>query len=118
MKKQKPDPIPLVFYATSAGNEPVRDWLLSLDDEKCRLIGQDVMKVQFGWPVGMPLCRPMGGGLWEVRTDLPDGTIARVFFCFYQGMLYALHGLIKKTNKTPKGDLELALKRKKEVENG
>lgn len=66
----------------------------------------------------MPLVRPMGKGLFEVRTDLPDKTIARVMFCFHGGELYALHGFIKKAQKTSPTDLKRARERKKEVENG
>ncbi|MEO1380567.1 MAG: type II toxin-antitoxin system RelE/ParE family toxin, partial [Pseudomonadota bacterium] len=69
----------------------VREWLHSLADEDCRAIGQDLMTVQFGWPVGMPLCRNLGHGLWEVRTNL-ENRIARVIFCFAGGELVALHG--------------------------
>jgi phage-related protein len=64
----------------------------------------------------MPLCRPMGQGLWEVRTDLPSNRIARTLICFYRGRLVALHGFIKKTRATPEGDLALARKRRKELE--
>ncbi|WP_231728258.1 type II toxin-antitoxin system RelE/ParE family toxin [Sphingopyxis sp. H050] len=78
----------------------------------------DLQRVQFRWPVGMPLVRPMGKGLFEVRTPLPDSTIARVLFCFHQGELYSLHGFIKKSQKAPAADLKLARKRQKEVENG
>ncbi len=68
------------------------------------------------WPVGMPLCRPMGKGLWEVRTDLRSNCRARVLICFYQDRLVALHGFIKKTRATPKDGLALARKRQKELE--
>ena len=71
----------------------------------------------FRWPVGMPLVRPLGDGLFEVRTSLPDKTISRVLFCFHEGELFALHGFIKKTRATPQ-ELKLARKRKLEVENG
>jgi phage-related protein len=64
----------------------------------------------------MPLCRPMGGGLWEIRTDLPTGRTSRVLICFYQEHLVALHGFIKKTRATPKEDLALANKRMEELE--
>ncbi|MGQ2935348.1 MAG: type II toxin-antitoxin system RelE/ParE family toxin [Sphingopyxis sp.] len=110
--------IELVFYQTDAGNVPVRDWLLGLSEADRREIGQDLQRVQFRWPVGMPLVRPMGKGLFEVRTSLPDSTIARVLFCFHQGELYSLHGFIKKSQKAPAADLKLARKRQKEVENG
>jgi phage-related protein len=58
----------------------------------------------------------MGDGLWEVRTDLPNGATARVLFCPHAQKLVALHGFIKKTRKTPDEDLKLARKRKKDVE--
>lgn len=97
--------IELVFYKSGMGNEPVREWLGGLPVENRRLVGQDLQRVQYRWPVGMPLVRPMGKGLFEVRTDLPDKTIARVLFCFHEGEIYALHGLIKKMPKTPPTDL-------------
>ncbi|MGH8317425.1 MAG: type II toxin-antitoxin system RelE/ParE family toxin [Steroidobacteraceae bacterium] len=66
-------------------------------------------------PVGMPLCRALGRGLWEVRSSLHSNRIARVLFCLHDGEMVALHGFIKKTQKTPAADLELAKKRMKEV---
>jgi phage-related protein len=113
-----PRKIQVVFYRSGMGNEPVRDWLGALPVESRRLVGQDLQRVQYRWPVGMPLVRPMGKGLFEVRTDLPDKTIARVLFCFHDGEIYALHGFIKKAQRTPQADLKLALGRKKEVEIG
>ena len=101
------------FFRKDSGNEPVRDWLLSLPDADRRLIGFDIQTAELGWPIGMPLCRPMGGGLWEIRTDLPDKTIARVMFCTQDGDMVLLHGFIKKSQKTPKIDLDLAKKRMK-----
>ena len=80
------------------------------------LIGNDIMTAEFGWPIGMPLCRPMGGGLWEVRTNLPDGKIARVLFCAHNSEMVLLHGFIKKTQKTPGKELILAIARMKEVQ--
>ena len=73
------------------------------------------MRAQWRWPIGMPLCRAMGRGLWEVRTNLPDNRIARVQFCVHAGHLVALHGFIKKTETTPDTELEIARKRMKEV---
>jgi len=87
-----------------------------LDEADRNIIGQDLMRVQFRWPVGMPLCRPLGDGLWEVRSALSSNRIARVFFCFTEGRLVALHGIIKKTQKTPQDDLDLARKRKREFQ--
>jgi len=85
-----------------------------LDQADRNIIGQDLMRVQFRWPIGMPLCRPLGDGLWEVRSDLTSNRIARVFLCFAQGELVALHGFVKKTQKTPDGELKLARRRMRE----
>lgn len=70
--------------------------------------------MEFGFPIGMPICRPMGDGLFEVRTNLPQG-IARVLFCIHEGEMVLLHGFIKKSQKTPKQELNLAKERKLEV---
>lgn len=112
----RPRKIPVVFYRSRTGSDVVLDWLRSLDDEDRRVIGLDLMRVQFRWPVGMPLCRSIGDGLWEVRCSLSCNRIARLFFCFTQGRLVALHGLIKKSQKTPASELEIARKRKQEFE--
>jgi phage-related protein len=112
----EPKKIPLFFFRTAAGNEPVREWLKGLAEEERHAIGVDLLRAQWRWPVGMPLCRAMGGGLWEIRTDLPTRRTARVLVCLYRERLVALHGFIKKTRATPVEDLELARKRKKELE--
>jgi phage-related protein len=107
--------IPLVFFVTTAGSEPVRDWLKELSQEDRRAIGQDLARVQYRWPVGMPLARPLGQGLWEVRTSLAGNRIARVVFCFHEDELVALTGFIKKSRKTPSAELDIARARKREL---
>lgn len=104
------------FYETPMGRKPVRDWLLELDDKDRRVIGFDIQTVEFGWPVGMPTCRPLGNGLWEVRSNLSDGKVARVIFFVMNGAMVLLHGFVKKTQKTPPQDIDLAEKRRKEIE--
>jgi phage-related protein len=71
--------------------------------------------VQFGWPIGLPVCRPLSGGLWEVRSSLPSKREARVLFGFHDGELIAVHAFIKKTQKTAKDDLSLARQRFQEA---
>ena len=107
--------IPAIFYHAANGANPVRDWLMTLDKHDRFLIGTDIKTVEYGWPVGMPVCRPLGGGLYEVRTNLKD-RIARVIFCFNGGKMILLQGFIKKNQKTPKSELEVALKRKQNME--
>ena len=107
--------IPLVFNRTSSGSEPVLDWLKSLPAIDRKEVGRDLMRAQWRWPVGMPLCKPMGQGLWEVRSNLESNRIARVLFCVHDGDIVALHGFIKKTQKTSPDDLALAIKRMKEI---
>jgi phage-related protein len=116
MAGDAPHKIAVVFYRTRSGTELVREWLRSLDDRDRNAIGLDLMRVQFRWPVGMPLCRAMGDGLWEIRPSLPSSRIARVLFCVVHDRIVVLHGFIKKTQKTPDEELSLARKRMREFE--
>ena len=104
--------IKAMFYRNEQGKEPVRDWLRELGKPDSTLIGTDIMTVEFGWPIGMPVCKPLGKGLYEVRTELPQGRIARTLFFISEDRMILLHGFVKKTKKTPKRDIELALRRK------
>jgi phage-related protein len=97
----------VAFFRTETGREPVREWLKSLPRQNRRIIGEDIKTVQFGWPLGMPLVRKLDKGLWEIRVRLPDG-IARILFTTGERRMVLLHGFIKKSQKTPREDLELA----------
>ncbi len=108
--------IPARFFRSDSGAEPVRDWLKSLDRSDRLRIGSDISTVEFGWPVGMPTCRTLGHGLYEVRSNL-SGRIARIIFCIADGKMVLLHGFIKKSRKTPKQDLDLARKRASTLES-
>jgi phage-related protein len=105
-----------VFYRTPSGAEPVRDWLRTLSQGDRRQIGEDIKTCEFGWPIGMPICRALGKGLWEVRTTLKD-RIARVLFVPDRDRMVLLHGFIKKSQATPQADLELARSRQRYWEN-
>lgn len=108
--------VPASFYQTEGNNEPVREWLKQLEPLERKMVGTDIKTVEYGWPIGMPTCRPMGNGLYEVRSNLPNGKIARVLFCIFENHMILLNGFIKKTQKTPKKELDLALKRKSILE--
>ncbi len=97
----------VAFFRTETGREPVREWLKSLLREERRIIGEDIKTVQFGWPLGMPLVRKLDKDLWEVRSRLPD-RIVRIIFTTGERRMILLHGFIKKSQKTPKGELQLA----------
>ena len=100
----------VVFYRTEAGNEPVRQWLKSLEQEDCKIIGHDIKTAQYGWPLGMPLIRKLEPDLWEVRSRIGHG-IARTIFTVGEGMMVLLHGFVKKSQKTPSEDLRTARQR-------
>jgi phage-related protein len=108
--------VPLVFFRTETGSEPVREWLLELPKADRRIVGAGLKDLEFGWPIGMPLCRALGGGVFELRVSLRSRRIARVIVCLHDGELFALHGFIKKTQKTPESDLRLARSRKRQLE--
>jgi phage-related protein len=111
--------VPAIFFRTEAGGEPVRDWLKGLPSEDRQRIGEDIKTVEFGWPLGMPLCRPVGDGVYEVRAGLVQNRIARVlFYIDRKGRMVLLHGFIKKTRKTPDEELRLARNNKSKHERG
>jgi phage-related protein len=111
---------PVIFFRTEAGGEPVRDWLKSLPStEDRKRIGEDIKTVEFGWPVGMPVCKPLGDGIYEVRTSLAQNRIARVlFYIDKKNRMVLLHGFIKKTRRTPGEDLVLARNNKSKHQRG
>ncbi len=102
------------LFMTDAGSEPVREWLKSLPAIECKVIGEDIKTVQLGWPLGMPLVRNLGDGIWEVRIKL-ERRIVRVLFALDQSTMVLLHGFIKKQQATPKPDLDLAKDRLKQL---
>jgi len=108
--------ISALFYENSNGKKPVREWLYSLDEEDRKSIGKDIKTVEYGWPIGMPVCRKLESKLYEVRSDISNKRIARVIFTVIDEYMILLHGFIKKTQKTPKQDIDLALKRKKDIQ--
>lgn len=88
-------------------------------DEDRKRIGEDIKTVEFGWPIGMPVCRPLGDGVFEARTILAQNRIARVlFYIDKKGRMVLLHGFIKKTRKTPDEDLDLARRNKNKHQRG
>ena len=102
------------FYRTEMGTEPVREWLRLLPPEDRKIVGDDLQTIEYGWPVGMPVCRSLGGGLWELPSTIRRG----LFFVVHEERLVLLNGFTKKTQKTPKNELELARKRKKRHRKG
>ena len=114
MNKDKP--LTIRFFRTLTGREPVRDWLRGLDRDSKKVIGEDLKTVQLGWPIGMPVVRKLDRELWEVRSTL-SSSIARVLFTVQGRTIVLLHGFIKKSQKTPKRDLALALNRLKSLQS-
>ncbi|WP_426811648.1 type II toxin-antitoxin system RelE/ParE family toxin [Pseudomonas sp. WOUb67] len=103
------------FFCTESGNEPVREWLASLQRADKHLIGTEIKTIQIGWPLGMPIVRKLGQGLWEARVNLANQT-ARVLFTVDGNTMILLHGFIKKSQKTPAPDLATARQRKAAIE--
>lgn len=107
------DPIlSVVFFRSRMAREPVREWLKSFTKDDRKIIGEDIKLVQFRWPLGMPLVRKLEPDLWEVRSRLSDGRIARILFTIQQQQMALLHGFIKKSQKTPVNELKLGRSRR------
>lgn len=109
--------LPIRFFATASGAEPVRDFLLELSSDDRRTVGIQIAKIEFGWPIGMPVCRLLRDNLYEVRVNISSGRIVRVLFTPFGGEAILLHAFIKKTQKTPVKEIDVAIKRKKLLEN-
>lgn len=105
------------FYVSPSGRRPVRDWLMDMSAKDRKTIGEDIATLEFCWPVGKPKCSSISGvkGLYEIRSNISDGRIARVFFVLIGSKMVLLHGFIKKSQKTPESDLDLAISRMKDV---
>lgn len=108
----------VIFYRSDLGNEPVRNWLKMLLKEDKQILGEDIKTVQYGWPLGMPLVKNLGDGLWEIRSTLKNKRIVRIIFFMHQGSMVLLHSFIKKSQKTLSGDISLARDRKRKIERG
>ncbi len=103
------------FFQYENGTKPVRDWLLyELDEEERKFVGRDIATVEFEWPVGAPLVKKLGN-FWEVRTTLKSGW-SRVLFVVIDGRMILLHGVVKKSKKIQKDDLEVAVRRRSMLE--
>jgi len=111
--------VPVAFYRADLGREPVREWLKELGPDDRKILGNDLQTLEYGWPIGMPLCRAIRShqGLWEVCSNLSSGRIARVLFCMAEGRMVLLHAFIKKTQKTPDRELNIAVRRMKGEKN-
>jgi len=108
-------PIPVAFWRSASGREPVREWLRALDKDDRAVIGNDLRTLQFGWPIGMPLVRKLLDHVWELRSSLPSRREARILFAANEEQIVILSGFIKKSQKTPGAEIELARKRLKEL---
>ena len=108
----------VVFYRTDAGKDVVVDEIRKLSDEDRKKVGEDLRFVQIGYPVGPPQCRPLRDGLWEVRSSLPSGPKYRLI-CTYDSAtetVVVLNGFVKKTQRTPASEIELAKERRRKLE--
>ncbi|AXO12863.1 type II toxin-antitoxin system RelE/ParE family toxin [Thalassospira indica] len=104
------------FSRTQGEIEPVREFLKQLDQPDRKSVGEDIATVEYGWPLGMPTCRPLGNRLWEALSNISSKRIVRVILCIANQSVLLLHALTKKTQKTPPEDMNLALLRNKELE--
>ncbi len=106
---------PVRFYRTTAGGEPVREWIRTQARDIREAIGKDIRTVQDNWPLGMPMVRALGKGLFEIRIAFSGNAYRVMFIVSVENMMVLLHSFQKKTRATPKADLDLARRRQKKV---
>ena len=103
----------VVFFEAESGNQPAREFIKDLAKDDKKIVGADIRVVQNSFPIGLPLVRKLKHGLWEIRSDVKDG-ICRIFFTFINEEIILLHGIVKKTQKTPQHEIDVAIERIKE----
>ena len=104
------------FYRTASGNDVVLDFIRKLSERDRKVVGEDLLALQFGYPMGPPLCKPVRNGLWELRSSLPSGNEARLVYFFHSSsrFLIVVNAFIKKTQRMPPAEIELAERRMRE----
>ena len=102
------------LFIAESGNVPVLEWLKGFNKNERKIIDRDIKYIQYTWPWKMPLVKPLGNGLMEIRSKL-DNRQTRIFFILHEGTIVLLHGFIKKSQQTPSNELDIAKKRAKQV---
>jgi phage-related protein len=103
----------VAFFETASGKQPVREFIKKLSKEDQKKVGADIRVVQDSFPLGLPLVRKLKPELWEIRSLIKDG-ISRVFFTFFDKKIILLHAIVKKMQKTPMKEIDVAIERLKE----
>lgn len=107
----------IIFYVTESGQQVVYDFVKALDPiSYAKTLRQINLLETYGADLGMPHVKPLGDGLIELRVR--GKREVRIFYVFAKGRnIYLLHGFIKKTQQTPKKELNIARDRQKEIDN-
>jgi putative component of toxin-antitoxin plasmid stabilization module len=101
------------FYQSEAGAEPVKEWLRVMAKADRQIVGADIGEVEFGWPIGVPVCRSLRDGVLEVRSTIKDGKVeARTYFAIEKNIMLLLYGEEGKDGQ--KDAIDLAVKRLKD----
>ncbi len=108
--------IPARFYRNENGSEPVREWLWALDKAERILIGTDIKTVEYGWPIGNAGLSTDGAGFVRSKDSSGGESNGPGLFCISESKMVLLHGFVKKSQKTAKTDLDLAIERQRVVE--
>ena len=107
-----------VLYYPEGNHGPVREFLEELAKQHPKAFARLALDVEVLGAEGLRsqqiTIRPLGNKLWELKR-LYDGIQYRLFFGVWKGAIWLVHGIEKKSAKTPKNDLELARKRLREV---
>jgi phage-related protein len=104
------------FYQTANGNDVVADFIRNLPADDRKVVGRDLMRLQIGYPMGPPLCKPLKPPIWELRSSVPSKREVRLLY-FFDGpsqVIVVVHAFIKARRTTPKADIDIAEKRKDE----
>lgn len=107
------------YYHNQNNVSPVKEWLDELANEpKAEIFRVFQMLSKYGIDLGLPFVRPLESKIYEIRAKDKSGIYRVLYFAHRDKTFILLHGFIKKSQKTPRKEIDIALKRMKEVKNG
>lgn len=107
------------YYYNRNNKSPLKEWLDEIGNEpKAEIFRIFEMLSKYGIELGLPFVRHIENKIYEVRAKDKSGIYRVLYFAHTDKVFVMLHGFQKKTQATPRKEIEIAIKRMKEIQNG
>jgi len=103
----------VIFYEKENGDCPVEDFITSLDTKmRAKMIGLLELLEEKGNQLREPYSKPIDDGIFEIRCKVGNNITRILYFFYFEGNIILTNGFVKKTQKTPPGEIKLAKERR------